>query len=181
MFDGRQPAAIKCKRSSSLRSRSVRAGVGRRWRVCSQSSVGSDSDLELELVQRCERFDCFVGCLVECFVGCLVECFVRCLVECFAGCLVECFVRCLVECFVRCLVGCFARCLVGCFARCRPVGYRENVTMLHMSIFLSGFVGRSFLCAPGRGARRSRGPRQPWRVLPPPASMQCGAHRTLCS
>ena len=143
MFDGRQPAATKCKRSSSLRSRSVRAGVGRRWRVDSQRSVGSDSDLELELVQRCERFDCFVGCLVECFVGCLVECFVRCLVECFAGCLVECFVRCLVECFVRCLVGCFARCLVGCFARCRPVGYRENVTMLHISIFLSGFVGRS--------------------------------------
>ena len=143
MFDGRQPAAIKCKHSSSLRSRSVRAGVGRRWRVCSQSSVGSDSDLELELVQRCERFDCFVGCLVECFVGCLVECFVRCLVECFAGCLVECFVRCLVECFVRCLVGCFARCLVGCFARCRPVGYRENVTMLRMSISLSGFAGPS--------------------------------------
>ena len=59
MFDGRQPAAIKCKHSSSLRSRSVRAGVGRRWRVDSQRSVGSDSDLELELVQRGKRFD---GC-----------------------------------------------------------------------------------------------------------------------
>ena len=68
-----------------------------------------------------------VWCFVECFVGCLVECFVGCLVECFVGCLVECFVRCLVECFVR----------------CRPVGYRENVSMLHMSISLSGFVGPS--------------------------------------
>ena len=131
MFDGRQPAAIKCKRSSSLRSRSVRAGVGRRWRVCSQSSVGSDSDLELELVQRCERFDCFVGCLVECFVGCLVECFVRCLVE--------------------------------CFVRCRPVGYRENVSMLHMSISLSGFVGPScFFLPPDRFLHKSLRPFAAW-------------------
>ena len=98
MFDGRQPAAIKCKRSSSLRSRSVRAGVGRRWRVDSQRSVGSVSDLELELVQRCERFDCFVGCLVECFVGCLVECFVGCSVVCFVGSSVGCFVGWFVVC-----------------------------------------------------------------------------------
>ena len=27
--------------------------------------------------------------------------------------------------------------------RCRPVGYRENVAMLHMSLSLSGFVGPS--------------------------------------
>ena len=72
--------------------------------------------------------------------GCL---FVGCLVECFTGCLVECFVRCLVGCFVRCLLGCFAGCLVGCFVRCCPVGYNENVSMLHMSISLSGFVGPS--------------------------------------
>ena len=36
MFDGHQLAAARCKRSSSLRSRSVRTAVGRHWRVDSQ-------------------------------------------------------------------------------------------------------------------------------------------------
>ena len=39
-----------------------------------------------------------------------------------------------------------------CFVRCRPLGYRENVSMLHTSISLSGFVGPScYVFRPPRG------------------------------